>query len=79
MIKSLDVSGYSEEDKYRVVSYAFESLDLGEKMLLTDNQEPGYLHNQFNEAKERQYELEYIEQGPEQWKVSLSKKYLNFI
>lgn len=52
----------------------FDELDSGQVMELTNDHDPRPLRYQFMVERENQFEWEYLEEGPEQWRVAISKK-----
>ncbi|MEQ6375471.1 DUF2249 domain-containing protein [Bacillaceae bacterium S4-13-58] len=52
----------------------FDGLATGEVMELTNDHDPRPLHYQFMIEREDQFEWQYLEEGPMQWRVAISKK-----
>lgn len=75
----LNTSGYEPHHVNSSVIDAFDSLPVGEKMILINDADPSHVFDQLEERRYGKFEWEYIEEGPDEWKVSLAKKYLNFI
>lgn len=48
-------------------------------MILINDTDPSHIFNELKEKRFGKFEWEYIEEGPEVWKVALAKKYLNYI
>lgn len=71
---SVDARKYPPREKHAVIFNTFDSLKSGEKMELINDHDPKPLHYQFIAEYEGKFEWEYLEQGPEVWKVSISKK-----
>lgn len=78
-ILELDTRGYETNQINNTVINAFDSLPVGEKMVLINDTDPTHVFNQLEEKRMGKFEWEYIEEGPDVWKVSLAKKYLNYI
>lgn len=53
---------------------AFESLETGEFMLLVNDHDPRPLHYQFMIEREGQFSWDYVQEGPDFWKVAIGKK-----
>ncbi len=53
---------------------AFDNLEAGESFELSNDHDPRPLHYQFMMERENQFTWEYIEEGPDQWKVIIAKK-----
>jgi len=75
----IDTSGYDMRDRTEVVLRSFDQLPVGEKMILINDTDPSHIFNELKEKRFGKFEWEYIEEGPEVWKVALAKKYLNYI
>lgn len=78
-IMQLDTRQYKFEEQNKVIINAFDSLPVGDKMMLINDHDPTHVFNQLEEKRFGKFEWEYIEEGPDIWKVSLAKKYLNYI
>ncbi|MDR7856531.1 DUF2249 domain-containing protein [Tissierella sp.] len=78
-ILQIDTSGYTASDVNSVVLRTFSSLPVGEKMMLINDSDLSHAFKQLEENQYGKFEWEYIEEGPDVWKVSLAKKYLNYI
>lgn len=52
----------------------FDALKSGEKLQLTNDHDPRPLQYQFMMERENQFSWEYVEEGPELWKVIIAKK-----
>ncbi|SCG83946.1 hypothetical protein DW1_2382 [Proteiniborus sp. DW1] len=48
-------------------------------MLLIDNSDPSTLFNHLDDERGTKLDWRYLEEGPEQWKVAVEKRYLSFI
>ena len=71
---SVDARIYEPRDKHPVIFKTFEDLASGEKMELINDHDPRPLHYQFIMELPEQFEWEYLEQGPEVWRVEITKK-----
>ena len=70
----VDAREYEPKDKHRVIFETFHSLQSGEKMELVNDHDPRPLHYQMLAEYTDQFEWEYLEEGPEVWKVAIGKK-----
>jgi len=70
----VDAREYAPRDKHPVIMKTFHGLKPGEKMELVNDHDPRPLHYQFIMELPDQFEWEYLEQGPEVWRVSIGKK-----
>lgn len=70
---SVDARKYEPKDKHPVIFNTFEDLLPGEKMELINDHDPRPLHYQFIMERDGEFEWEYLEEGPEVWRVSIIK------
>lgn len=71
---TVDARMYQPRDKHPVILNTFHDLNPGEKMELINDHDPRPLHYQFIMELKDQFEWEYLEEGPEVWRVSIEKK-----
>jgi len=69
----VDARQYQPRDKHTVIFNTFHDLKVGEKMQLLNDHDPKPLQYQFIVEYKDHFEWEYIEQGPELWRVSIKK------
>jgi uncharacterized protein (DUF2249 family) len=69
----VDARMYEPRDKHNVIFQTFKELKNGENMELINDHDPRPLHYQFLAEYEGQFNWEYLEQGPEVWRVSIGK------
>ncbi len=65
---------YPPKEKHPTILNTFESLNPGEFMLLINDHDPKPLRYQFMIEKPDEFSWEYLEEGPEIWKVAIGKK-----
>lgn len=70
----VDARLYEPKDKHPVIFKTFDELNAGEKMELINDHDPRPLQYQFMMERPEQFEWEYLEQGPEVWRVAIGKK-----
>lgn len=70
----VDARKYEPRDKHPTIFNTFESLKAGETMELINDHDPRPLHYQMLAEMPDQFEWEYLEQGPEVWRVAITKK-----
>ena len=73
-VATVDARMYEPRDKHPVIFKTFEGLAAGEKMELINDHDPRPLHYQFIMELPEQFEWEDLEQGPEVWRVEITKK-----
>ncbi|MFY9213598.1 MAG: DUF2249 domain-containing protein [Tissierellaceae bacterium] len=71
--KKVDARDYEPRDKHRVIFETFDSLESGQAMELTNDHDPKPLYYQMQAEMQGQFEWEYLEEGPEIWRVSIKK------
>ena len=71
---SVDARKYAPKDKHRTILEAYHSLAAGEAMELINDHDPKPLYYQFKAEENDKFTWEYLEEGPEVWKVAIGKK-----
>ena len=71
---TVDARQYEPKDKHPTILNAFANLKPGEKMELVNDHDPRPLHYQFMMELPDQFEWQYLEEGPEVWRVAIGKK-----
>jgi uncharacterized protein (DUF2249 family) len=72
--KVINVPDYQPREKHPTILNGFDSLKSGEFMQIVNDHDPKPLHYQFMIEKPDQFTWEYLEQGPETWRVAIGKK-----
>lgn len=70
----VDVRLYAPKDKHPTIFRTFDDLRIGEKMELINDHDPRPLQYQLMIERPDSFEWEYLEQGPEIWRISITKK-----
>lgn len=78
-ILTIDVRDLNNEEKDKAVLKAFDSLDLGERMILINDTDPTPIFDKLEEQRGAKFEWEHTLEGPVQWESAVSKRYYNFI
>ena len=73
-IKQLDVRPIIPREKHSTIFATFDALENGEVFQLINDHDPMPLYYQFEAERKGHYEWDYIEKGPEVWRVNISKK-----
>ncbi|ADL50951.1 DUF2249 domain-containing protein [Clostridium cellulovorans] len=71
---TIDVRTYQREEKQPMIFGTFEKLLLGETMELINDHDPQPLYQKFMICYPEQFLWEYLEQGPEVWRIGITKK-----
>ena len=69
----LDIRLVVPREKHPTIMKAFDDLQNGEAFQLINDHDPVPLYYQFNAEKANQFGWEYVERGPEVWRVNISK------
>ncbi|EQB89558.1 uncharacterized protein (DUF2249 family) [Clostridium punense] len=69
----VDARKYEPKDKHAVIFRTFFDLKKGEVMELVNDHDPRPLHYQFLAELDGTFTWEYLEQGPEVWRVAIGK------
>ncbi|MDP4091695.1 MAG: DUF2249 domain-containing protein [Bacillota bacterium] len=70
----VDARIYEPRVKHAVIFETFDKLNPGEVMELTNDHDPRPLHYQFLAELEGKFDWQYLEEGPEVWRVAIAKK-----
>lgn len=70
---TVHVTQYPPQLKHKVIFETFESLKQGEAMLIVNDHDPRPLRFQFESMHGGSYTWEYVEQGPEIYRVKIGK------
>ncbi len=73
-MKEVNVTTIAPKDRHPLIFKAFDELAPGDAIILTNDHDPKPLYYSFLHERQDQFEWEYREQGPVQWKVQISKK-----
>ncbi|MDS0524372.1 DUF2249 domain-containing protein [Clostridium sp. SHJSY1] len=73
-IKTIDVRLYDVKDKYTTISENFTGLTTGETIEIINDNDLRVVHYQFLIELADKFEWQYIEEGPEVWRVAITKK-----
>ena len=71
--RTLDVRVIPPREKHPTIFQTFAALEPGESFVLVNDHDPRPLRYQFEAEHAGQYGWEYLEQGPEVWRVAISR------
>lgn len=71
---SVDARKYEPKDKHPTIFNTLATLKSGQKMELINDHDPKPLYYQLEAEHPKEYEWEYLENGPEVWRISITKK-----
>lgn len=69
----LDVRLIPPREKHPTIFQTFEALASGESFILVNDHDPFPLRYQFEAERPGQFGWEYLEKGPQVWRVEISK------
>lgn len=69
----LDVRAIPPPQKHPTIFSTFNALGAGESFTLVNDHDPKPLYYQFNAELAGQFEWEYLESGPQVWRVRIGK------
>lgn len=70
---TVDVRDIPPRQRHPMIFGAFDALFPGEALLLVNDHDPKPLYYQFSAERSGQFEWEYLEEGPEVWRVRIGK------
>jgi uncharacterized protein (DUF2249 family) len=70
----VDVRRIVPRDRHPLIFHTFDGLNAGEGFVLVNDHDPKPLYYQFLHERADQFEWEYLEQGPEAWRVRIGKQ-----
>ncbi len=69
----LDVRRLRKPDKHPTIFATYSALAAGESFVLVNNHDPKHLRAEFEADYPGSYDWEYIEMGPDAWRIRISK------
>jgi uncharacterized protein (DUF2249 family) len=72
-MQTLDVRTIAPRERHPLIFSTFDALESGEAFLLVNDHDPKPLYYQFSAERQGQFSWEYLEQGPETWRVQVGK------
>jgi uncharacterized protein (DUF2249 family) len=70
---SLDVRRLAAPRRHPMIFATFEALEPGEAFVLISDHDPKPLHHEFKAEREGRFSWDYLEQGPEIWRVRIGR------
>ena len=70
----LDVRPIPPREKHPSIFRAFDGLTSGQSLVLVNDHDPKPLYYQFQAEIGPQFDWQYLEQGPEVWRVRIARK-----
>lgn len=72
-MNELDVRVISPREKHQTIFRTFDKLVNGQSFVLINDHDPKPLHYQFDAERNGEYMWEYVEKGPEVFRVRLTR------
>jgi len=72
-VKELDVREIPPKRKHPAIFETFDALENGELFVIINDHDPKPLRYQFQFEREGQFTWNYLEEGPEVWRVEIGK------
>ncbi len=72
-MSQIDVRTIVPRDRHPLIFKTFDELKPGESFELVNDHAPKPLYYQFMHERPDQFEWEYLEEGPEVWRVRISR------
>ncbi|OMC09906.1 DUF2249 domain-containing protein [Mycobacterium sp. SP-6446] len=69
----LDVRALRKPDKHPTIFATYAALAAGESFVLVNNHDPKHLRDEFDADLPGSYGWEYVERGPQVWRIRISK------
>lgn len=73
VVKDFDVRPYPPAQRHDLVFGAFDELQPGQAFVFTNDHDPKPLYYQFKAESQAEFTWEYLEKGPEVWRVAIGK------
>ena len=71
--KVIDIREIRPAERHPIIFQAFEALQPGEGFILINDHDPKPLFYQFKFEREGQFTWDYLEDGPQVWRVRIGK------
>ena len=72
-MKTIDVRTLHPRERHPLLFKTFDEMDAGNAFELVNDHDPKPLFYQFQAERPGQVEWEYLEEGPETWRVRIGK------
>jgi uncharacterized protein (DUF2249 family) len=72
-MKELDVRTIAPKERHPLIFRTFDELERGDSIVLTNDHDPKPLYYTFVHERVGAFAWEYLQEGPEVWKVKIKK------
>ncbi|HYD76955.1 DUF2249 domain-containing protein [Ramlibacter sp.] len=69
----IDVRTIAPRERHALIFSTFDALSIGQALELVNDHDPRPLYYQFNDRTPGQFEWNYLEQGPDTWRVAITR------
>lgn len=73
MSEIVDVRTLAPKDRHPLILKSFEELQAGQSFVLVNDHDPKPLYYQFQFEQKGKFTWDYLEQGPEVWRVRIGR------
>lgn len=70
---TIDVREIAPRDRHTLIFNEFDAIEPGQALQIVNDHDPQGLHRQFEEYLRGKYAWSYLENGPDLWRVQISK------
>jgi uncharacterized protein (DUF2249 family) len=74
IMKELNVTIIAPRERHPLIFKTFDEMEKGGSFVLVNDHDPKPLYYSFLHEREGQFGWDYLVQGPEEWRVRISKK-----
>lgn len=71
--QELDVRALRKPDKHPTIFDTYDALEVGGTFVLVNNHDPKHLREEFDVEHPRSYSWDYLEKGPQVWRIRIGK------
>ena len=72
-IRVVDVRDIAPRERHPLIFSTFDALQSGDALVLVNDHDPKPLYYQLTFEREGQFEWSYMENGPERWRVRITR------
>ncbi len=69
----IDVRTIAPRERHSLIFSTFDALSTGQALELVNDHDPRPLYYQFNDRAPGEFEWTYLEQGPQTWRVTITR------
>lgn len=73
MSETLDVRNIAARDRHSLIFHTYHTLQPGQSFVLVNDHDPKPLYYQFEFEHQGKFSWDYLEQGPEVWRVRIGR------